>query len=70
MYECTVEEYGGRTVEIKTFLAQLLLSVTGAYQQTAYPSKRYDSFEKETTTIQRWRPRLEHGSLCIRPPPL
>ena len=69
VYECTAEVYGGRKVEIKTFLTQMLLTIVGAYLQTAYPFKRYDPLEKETS-IQKWKPRLEHGGLCIRPPPL
>jgi len=69
VYECTVKVYGGKTVEIKTFLAQMLLTIVGAYLQPACPSKRYGPYEKETS-VQKWKPRLEHGSLCIRPPPL
>ena len=69
VYECTAEVYGGKTVEIKTFLTQMLLTIVGAYLQSTYPYKRYDPLEKETS-IQKWKPRLEHGGLCIRPPPL
>lgn len=47
----------------------MLLTVVGAYQQSAYPSKWYGPLEKETSG-QKWKPRLEHGGLCIRPPPL
>jgi hypothetical protein len=69
MYECTAEVYGGKTVEIKTFLTQMLLTIVGSYLQPAYPFKRYDPLEKETS-VQKWKPRIEHGGLCIRPPPL
>lgn len=81
VYGCTVEvirpplpsgcggQVGGKAVEIKTFLAQTLLTIVGACLQPAYPSNRYVSFEKEKL-FQKWKPRRDHGSLCIRPPPL
>lgn len=69
VYECTVKVKGGKAVEIKTFLALTLLSVVGQYLQPAYPSQVYGHFE-EIVSGQRYSPRREHGSLCIRPPPL
>ncbi len=56
-------------MEIKTFLKQMLLTIVGLYLQQAYSFKKYDPLEKKTS-IQKWKPRFEHGGLCIRPPPL